>query len=272
MVVTLMVNIISEISKEKIFDLLNKGKRVDHRSFTEYRDIHIKTNYIGKSEGSAKVSIGKTTVVAGVKAQITTPFNNTPDQGILITNTELLPIANRNFEYGPPNKFAVEISRVVDRTIRESPLVDLKKLCIVEGSKVWKLHIDIYIVDFDGNIMDAACLGAVATLLTTKIPTATSVNGEITLDEDNLTTLPISNKSILCTVVKVNNQLIVDATYAEENLMDAGISIGFREDGSICAIQKSGLNILTVDEVLRSKKIAEIRSRELFSVINKIKS
>ncbi|WP_084790333.1 exosome complex protein Rrp42 [Methanosphaera sp. WGK6] len=266
-----MVNIISEISKEKIFDLLNQGTRIDNRKFTEYRPISIKTDYIGKADGSAMVSIGNTTVVAGIKAQLTTPFNNTPDKGIIITNTELLVLASRNFEYGPPNKFAVEISRVVDRAIRESPLIDLEQLCIVEGSKVWKLHIDIDIIDFDGNIMDAACLGAVAALLTTKIPTATSVNDELTIDEDNLTKLPIKNKSILCTIVKINDKLIVDPMSAEESLMDSSISIGFREDGSLCAIQKCGLNTMTLQEVMKTMTIARARSKQLFSIINKIK-
>lgn len=266
-----MVNIISEVSKEEIFDLLNEGKRFDDRKFTEYRNISIKTGYIGKANGSAMVSIGCTTVIAGVKAQMTTPFSNAPESGVIITNTELLAIASRNFEYGPPNKFAVEISRVVDRTIRESPLIDLEKLCIVEGSKSWKLNIDIYIVDFDGNVMDAACLGAVCALLTTKIPTASSVNGEIIIDEEKLTPLPIKNKSILCTVVKVNDQLIVDPSNIEEILMDASVSIGFREDGSLCALQKCGLNTLTTSEVSRAMKIASIRSKELFSIINNIK-
>ena len=108
-----MVNIISEVSKEKIFDLLNHDRRIDERKFTQYRDIRIQTDYINKAEGSAMVSIGGTTVLAGVKAQIGTPFSNSPDKGIIITNTELLAIANRNFEYGPPNKFAVEISRLL---------------------------------------------------------------------------------------------------------------------------------------------------------------
>lgn len=265
-----MVNIISEISKEKIFDLINEGKRVDNRKFTDYRNITIKTDYVSKANGSAMVSIGSTTVIAGVKAQVTTPFSNSPNSGVIITNTELLAIASRNFEYGPPNKFAIEISRVVDRAIRESPLIDLDELCIVEGSKSWKLYIDIYIVDFDGNIMDAACLGAVCALLTTKIPTATSINGEISIDEDNLQKLPVKNKSILCTVIKINNQLLLDPCYVEEVLMDASLTIGFREDGSLCAMQKCGLNTLTRQEVTKAIKIASIRSKELFDVIKNI--
>ena len=266
-----MVNIISEVCEENIIDLLNQEKRIDDRSFEDYRDITINTDYITKAEGSAMVSIGTTTAVCGVKASTTTPFSNSPDEGIIITNTELLAIASRNFEYGPPNKFAVEISRVVDRTIRESPLIDLKELCIIENSTCWKLHLDIYILDFDGNIMDAACLAAVCALLTTKLPSVTTVNGEVNIDNDNLVKLPIKNKSILCSVAKLYDQLIVDPVSIEESLMDASISIGFREDGSICAIQKCGLDVLTISEVRKSINIAYNKSKELFDIINKIK-
>ncbi len=266
-----MVNIISEVSKEKIFDLLNHEKRIDDRSFTQYRDVNIETDYINKAEGSAMISIGGTTVLAGVKAQISTPFSNSPDKGIIITNTELLAIASRQFEYGPPNKFAVEISRVVDRAIREAPLIDLEKLCVVEGSKVWKLHIDINILDFDGNLMDATCLAAVSALLTTKIPTVKFVNDELLLDTEHLSKLPVKNRSVLCTVVKINDQLLVDPVYVEESLMEASLSIGFREDGTLCALQKCGLDIMSVEEVMESMKIAFNISRELFSELDKIK-
>jgi exosome complex component RRP42 len=266
-----MVNIISEITKDKVYDFITHGSRCDGRSFSEFRDIRIETGHISKANGSALVTIGGTTVIAGVKLQVAAPFNNSPDQGILVTNTELLAIASRNFEYGPPNKFAIEISRVVDRTIRESPIIDLNKLCIVEGKKSWKLYIDIYIVDFDGNIMDTACLGAVCALLDTTMPTASVINNEVAIDEDNLINLPINKKSVLCSVVKVNDQLIVDPIFAEEQLMDASLSIGFREDGSICAMQKCGLNTFTRDEVLKAVQIAKNKSKDLFDIINNIK-
>ncbi len=266
-----MVNVISEISKEKILDLLDEKKRVDDRSFTDYRNISIKTDYISKAEGSALVSLDGTTVVAGVKAKVSTPFSNTPDEGILITSTELLTIANRNFEYGPPNKYAVEVSRVVDRAIRQAPLIDLKDLCIIEDSKVWKIHLDLYIIDYDGNIMDAVCLAAVCALLTTKLPTVTSVNGELTVDDKNKIDLPIKNKTVICSVTNINDYLVVDPIYIEETLSDASISIGFREDGSICAIQKCGLDSMTVDEVKNSMEIARSQSEKLFTLIEDIK-
>ncbi|MCD7782242.1 MAG: exosome complex protein Rrp42 [Methanosphaera sp.] len=266
-----MVNVISEVSKDKIFDLLNHGNRIDNRAFNEYRDISIKTNYITKADGSALVSLNGTTVVAGVKTSVATPFSNAPNQGILITNTELLAIANRNFEYGPPNKFAIEISRVVDRAIREAPLIDLNELCIVESSKVWKIHLDLHIIDHDGDLLDAVCLAAVCALMTTKIPTAISVNGEITLDYDKMINLPIKNKTIICSVYNVNDYLLVDPIYVEETLMNYSVSIGFREDGSLCAMQKCGFSSVSPEELLKIIKIGSIQSKKLFELLESIK-
>lgn len=266
-----MVNIISEVTKTKIYDLLKQNQRVDGRSFTEYRDIKITTDYISKANGSAMVSIGNTTVIAGVKSQVTTPFANSPNCGIIITNTELLAIASKSFEYGPPNKFAVEISRVVDRCIRESPLIDLEKLCIVESERVWKLYIDIYIIDYDGNIMDATSLATISALLTAQIPQASVVDGEVVVDEENTVKLPVKNLCCLTSIVKVNNSLLVDSTFDEEELMDASISVGFRSDGTLCAIQKCGLDSLSVSDVRNSINIAYNKSKELISILEKIR-
>lgn len=265
-----MVNVISEVSKETIFDLLNEGKRFDGRNFIEYRNIQIKTDYIGKANGSALVSIGDTTVLAGVKAQLSTPFNNSPDEGILIINTESLAIANRNFEHGPPNKFSVEVSRVVDRCIREAPLINLKELCVVEGSKVWKLHVDIYVIDFDGNMMDAVALSAICALMTTKIPTVRCVNDEITIDEDIQMNLPIDNLCMLTTAVKINNQLIFDPTYTEEMLMQASLTVGKRADGTMCAMQKCGLNTMSRTDVKRAVKLTSVKCNELIGIIQNL--
>lgn len=72
-----------------------------------------------------------------------------------------------SFEAGPPNEQSIEIARVVDRGgIRESRMVDLEKLVIEPGKKVWIIFIDINVLDYDGNLIDASSLGAVAALRT----------------------------------------------------------------------------------------------------------
>ena len=85
-------NLISLVEKEHIVSLLDHGKRTDGRAFNEFRKISIIPGYVVKAEGSAIVKIGRTKVIAGVKAQLGTPFPDTPDSGVVTTTVELVPI------------------------------------------------------------------------------------------------------------------------------------------------------------------------------------
>ena len=123
-------NIVAEIKKEYIYDLAKRDERADGRALDQYRNISIETGVISKAEGSARVQIGDTQVLVGVKIQPGEPFPDTPDKGVIITNAELIPLASPTFESGPPREGAIELARVVDRGIRESGALDLAKLCI----------------------------------------------------------------------------------------------------------------------------------------------
>jgi exosome complex component RRP42 len=163
-------SVMSEIKRDHIHKLLATGKRVDGRAWDEFRPISIQINYAENAEGSARVKLGNTDVLVGVKMTVGQPFADTPDKGVLTTNAELIPLASPTFESGPPDEDSVELARVCDRGIRESQMIDLESLCIVPGKEVWILFTDIYVLDYDGNLFDAAFLGAVAALSSTIVP------------------------------------------------------------------------------------------------------
>ncbi len=258
-----MVNIVPEITKKSIIELIKNGERADGRSPNEYRDISVEVGVIEKAEGSARVKIGNTQIMIGVKPQIGTPFPDTPNVGVLMTNSELLPMASPTFESGPPDDRSVELSRVTDRCLREGKMVDLEKLCILEGEKVWMLFLDLHVLDYDGNLLDAAVLGSVAALMNTKIPTAKIEDDKVVLDEENLVELPIKEKPLMCTFAKLGDELIVDPSLEEENIMGARISIGMREDSSMCAMQKGGEDPLSREQVMKAVNLAIEKTKEL---------
>jgi exosome complex component RRP42 len=163
-------SIMSEIKRDHIHKMLAKGKRVDGRAWDEFRPITIETNYIESSEGSARVRVGNTDVLVGLKMDIGEPFADTPNKGVLATNAELIPVASPTFESGPPDENSIELARVVDRGIRESEMIDLEKLCIEPEKEVWINFMDIYVLDYDGNLFDAAFLGCVAALRSAMVP------------------------------------------------------------------------------------------------------
>jgi exosome complex component RRP42 len=236
--------VMSEIRKDHIHRLLEKGRRVDGRAWDEYRPISIETNVIDSAEGSARVKIGNTDVLVGVKMTVGEPFADTPDKGVLSTNAELIPLASPTFESGPPDENSIELARVTDRGIRESQMVDLEKLCIEKGKEVWIMFTDVYVLDYDGNLFDAAFLGAMAALRTTIVPAKANEVGE---DYP----LPVRHVPISVTAVQIENSILVDPTLDEEKVAAARLTVTTDENGDLRAMQKGLDGALTLEQVYK---------------------
>src|SRR3989338_11338347 len=163
------------ISEQKahLLKALSKEMRYDGRKALEFRPISVEYGISASAEGSSRVRIGGTEVIAGVKIDIGTPYPDTPDQGNLMVNAELLPLSNPRYESGPPGEKATELARVVDRGIRESKCIDVKKLVIKSGEHVWSINIDICSINDEGNLQDASMLAAIAALKDARLPKLT---------------------------------------------------------------------------------------------------
>jgi exosome complex component RRP42 len=244
-------SVMSEIKKDHIHKLLARGKRVDGRNWDEFREITIQTNFTETAEGSARVKLGNTDVLVGVKMETGIPFPDTPDKGVLATNAELIPLASPTFEPGPPDENAIELARVVDRGIRESEMIDLDALCIVPNEEVWICFVDIYVLDYDGNLFDASFLGAVAALKSTIVPASRYGKGEDFK-------LPIRCLPMSVTAVQIENSILVDPTLDEEKVAAARLTVTTDENGDIRAMQKGLKGSLTIDQI---KKIIETSQR-----------
>ncbi|MFT0899669.1 exosome complex protein Rrp42 [Candidatus Methanoprimaticola sp. MG2] len=232
----------SEIKRDHIMRLLDKGERQDGRGVKDFRDIKVETGLIESADGSARVQMGRTTVIAGIKIIPGTPFGDTPNLGVLTTGMELIPMAHSTFESGPPGEDAIELARVVDRGIRESGMVDVEGLCITPGEEVWMCYIDIYAIDYDGNLFDAANLAAVCALKNAVIPGEQYGKGENR-------PLPITCTPISVTEAKVGNTLIVDPDYDEEQISTARLTVTTDDNGNFRAMQKGGCGSITLDEL-----------------------
>ncbi len=250
--------IISTVKKDYIVDLAEEGKRVDARDMDEYREISVETDWAENAEGSALVKLGDTQVLVGVKTEKGTPYPDNPEEGVLITNAELAPMAHESFESGPPGEETTELARVVDRGIRESEMIDLEELCIEPEEEVWMVHIDIHVLDHDGNLIDASSLGAISALLSAEPPE----------DEDwKASGFPVVKKPVTTTVAKIKDKIVVDPCLVEEQSMDARFSISTLENGNICAMQKGGSGTLSKEDLLKAQELAEEKSEELLEKV-----
>jgi len=243
--------------------LLAKQMREDGRGVFDYRPIEIEVNPIPRANGSARVKIGATEVLVGVKMDVAKPFPDTPDEGVLMVNAELSPLANPEFESGPPGPAAVELARVVDRGIRESHAIDVEKLCIVPKEKVWMIFVDIYPMNDDGNLLDAAALAAMIALKKAVIPKYDEKEGQVLHKELTKEKLPMKALPMLTTFGKINGSIFVDPTRREEKALDSRLSIATLEDGTVSAMQKGGFGTFTQKEIAELLELSAEKGKEL---------
>lgn len=240
--------------QKNISKYYNAGLRYDGRKFGQIRPLKVELGVSRNAEGSAKVTLGETVVFAGVKMAVEKPYDDTADRGNLMVNAELTPLASPEFESGPPSDWAIEISRVVDRTLREGKAVDLKKLCITEGEAVWSLMVDIVPVNDAGNLIDAAAIAAVAALGDAKFPVLEE--GNKVNYKNHAKSVKLDAKPVMVTVYKIAGKLVVDPDYEEEAGKEGRVSIGVLSDGTICAMQKGDDAPFTANEISESLKLA----------------
>lgn len=257
------MTVVPIIKRDYICRLADQGKRIDGRKFDEFRNIEITTNIVNKAEGSARVKIGNTQVIVGIKMDVGEPYPDSPDSGVLTTAAELIPLASPDFEAGPPQADAIELARVVDRGVRESEVVEIDKLCIESGEKVWIVFIDIHILDYDGNLFDAASLASLAALFTATVPAK-----RFELGEDY--PLPLKEPPISCTSVKFNNVVVMDPSLDEEQIAEARLTVATDSKGDIRAMQKGLNGSFTKDEIQKVIQASLENGKKLREQLNKI--
>ncbi|MCQ4349529.1 MAG: exosome complex protein Rrp42 [Sulfolobales archaeon] len=257
--------IVSNVKKASILKALERGVRLDNRKPDEYRPLSITLGYAKKADGSALVKLGDTMVLAGTKLEMDEPFPDTPNQGNLMVNVELLPLAYETFEPGPPDENAIELARVVDRSLRDSKAVDLSKLVIIPGKKVWSLWVDVYVLDFAGNVMDASTIAAVAAIYNTKLPKV-EVNGEeVKVLTERTDVTPLAYPVVTLTAAKIGNFVVIDPNLEEESIADAKLSISYTPDMRIVGIQKSLSGAMKLEEIPQIEEVTRKAASRLFS-------
>lgn len=266
--------IIPNLQKEKIVEYLNAtGMRLDGRKAEDFRDIEVKLDISKNAEASCSVKIGKTEVYAGVKMGLMTPYPDSPDEGSFMVTMELAPMASDYFEMGRPGIDSVEMGRVIDRGIRESGFLDFKKLSIEHGEKAWQVFVDLYAINSDGNVFDAAALAALIALGHAKMPVYNKEEDKV---EHELSEEPLPlNKEAMSfnmTLHKIGDHIVVDPSFDEEKISDYRVSIAFADhEGKprITAMQKGKAAGMTSEEMEKILNIIEDKFKDLFPQIKK---
>ena len=82
--------IVEHLRRQQMWDAISKGKRLDGRNLDDLRPLEIELDIIKKANGSAKVKLGNSEVIAGVKIETGEPFEGLENKGALILSAEVL--------------------------------------------------------------------------------------------------------------------------------------------------------------------------------------
>ncbi|MEC7708910.1 MAG: RNA-binding protein [Candidatus Thermoplasmatota archaeon] len=255
------IPIVPKLLRAHLGDLAANNARIDGRSQWEGRKLEIEHSILPRAEGSARVRMGDTIVLAGVKFQIMQPYPDRPNQGGLMCSADVRPIAGRNWEAGPPSPEAIELGRVVDRGIRESGCIDVDSLCIIPGEKAWQVILDLFAVSDDGNLFDAFALAGIAALRNATVPAE-----RFEVGEDH--SLPVSKTPIMCSYHKVGGRFVYDACSREELGGDERIHITLGDDDNVHSLQKGLKGIFSADEFAEIMTNAQERTQELRKIVD----
>jgi exosome complex component RRP42 len=255
--------IVEHLRKQQMWESISKGKRLDGRKLDEMRPIEIELDIIKKANGSAKVKIGDSEIVAGVKVETGEPFEGLENKGALILSAEVLPTASPYIEPGPPDEETVELARVVDRGIRESEMIDLDKLVLIPGKVVYTIFVDCSIINADGNLFDATSYAVVSALISSRIPVFEMQDDGKAVDTGKTQDPPITTMPVSITAVRIGDTVILDPTAEEEACMDTRITITTNSKNQYAAIQKGFTGAFTVQQVKKAAEIARIKGEEV---------
>eukprot|EP00644_Phytophthora_capsici_P016455 jgi/Phyca11/573184/estExt2_Genewise1.C_PHYCAscaffold_520051 len=256
---------------EYVRKCLENQVRPDSRTIEAVRAVQLQTDVIHTAASSSLVKLGKTSVLTAIKLAVGTPAVATPDQGEIAIQVHLSPLCSNRFTVGRPSEEAQSIGSQLNRIIVGSRVVEMESLSIVKGQSAWKLMVDVYCVDHDGNVLDAALTSIMAALKTLKLP-ATSVN-----EADNVVSivpdgdaapLRVEHGAYATSFAVVNGVVLIDPTSDEEELASAIFSLSYSTDGQLCGVHKAGGTIVAPTVMQQCMQIARQNADTLAKLVD----
>ena len=254
--------IVEHLRRQQMWDFISKGKRLDGRNLDEMRPLEIELDIIKKANGSAKVKLGNSEVVAGIKVETGEPFEGLENKGALIISAEVLPTASPFIEPGPPDEETIELARVVDRGIRESQMLDLDKLVLIPGKVVYTIFVDCSVLNTDGNLLDATSYAVVSALLSSKLPVFEMQDDKV-VDTGKTRDTPLTTIPVSITQVRIGDTIILDPTAEEEACMNARITITTNSNGEYVAVQKGFTGGFAREQIKKAAETARIKGEQV---------
>jgi len=212
------------------------GIRSDGRGVLDYRPIHVESGVLPLADGSARVRIGgdETDVLVSIKADLTTEDSieeSLPNR--LNFFIDFSAIASPEFAGRGGNDLGEDLANVFYAAYdNDEVLPELNKKCIISPSHMWSIYVDVVVLKFGGNVVDAISLGIKAALADTEVCEVVSFPADadkvmIDLPEDVKTwNFDTSRAPLIVAVNRIGHAEVIDANALEETSSSACLLVG----------------------------------------------
>jgi exosome complex component RRP45 len=295
--------------------------RLDGRAPSEARPIRLSFSRChNRAECTVQLGNG-TRSAASVRAELVPPPNaDRPNDGQVKFGVEVGPMGCMGFENTVPvSNYAVgesvdggqagsggggdvpyiqrlmsnRILRLLERTLLIGGSIDAEALCVQSGVWVWRLHVDVSLLDDGGNAMDACVLAAVAALRHYRLPEV-SIGGDgddvetseavssgyqetniIHSDDREPTPLPLHHTPLTATFALFADETgtttavsaLLDPYDREELACDGLLTWSFNKYGEMCCVDFPGGCELRPRQLTASSNLGKRRCIEICELL-----
>ncbi|XP_023694818.2 exosome complex component RRP42 [Paramormyrops kingsleyae] len=268
---------VCEAEKVYIMHGVRDDLRVDGRGCEDYRHMEIETDVVSNTDGSARVKLGYTDVLVGIKAEIGKPKPAAPDEGYLEFFVDCSANATPEFEGRGGEELGSELSCTLYKVFNNVNSLELRALCIAPREHCWVLYVDVLLLQCDGNLFDAISIAIKAALFNTRIPKVTITEGEeggaeLELSDDpyDCVRLNVENVPCIVTLCKIGHRHVVDATLQEKACSVAGLLVSVTHKGTITCVRKVGGGSLEPESIFEMTEMGKRVGKALHAPLMKL--
>ena len=105
-------------------------------------------------------------IFATCSCEITAPKLSRPSDGLIQMSLDLSSGCqewNDSQNRQLPSE-GISCIRLLERTIKDSHCIDTESLCLIKGEKVWQIKCDLTCLNYEGNLIEACSVAAIASL------------------------------------------------------------------------------------------------------------
>jgi len=267
---------ISVTEQTFVVDGIKANFRQDGRECDGYREFSAETDVVSNTNGSARVRLGGTDVLVGVKAVTGEPTND--GEGEIEFSVDCSGVASPEFADRGGESLSLSIANALRRMTLHATAYSRASLAIVPGT-CWILKVDVLVLQCSGgNLHDTVALAVRTALINTKLPVVELVKDpvsgevvdfEVSSDPNAIRDVGgLENFPLLVSVSEVASTCIVDATEQEECCIGGRLVVAVNAQGSVCCVIQDKSGGIAPAALLDMLRIAQKTSNELFAKVS----